>query len=70
MATFWTEQQLEDAISLESGRTHKAKRLLEVSLDVMRGKKPVLDEDCDPAWLTLRPENRARDPRRQKRSTG
>jgi hypothetical protein len=42
MATFWTEQQLEDAISLlESGRTHKAKRLLEVSLDVMRGKKPV-----------------------------
>jgi hypothetical protein len=49
MATYWMEQQLEDAISfLESGRAHKARRLLEVTLDVMSGKKPVLDENCDP----------------------
>jgi hypothetical protein len=71
MATYWMEQQLEDAISfLESGRAHKARRLLEVTLDVMSGKKPVLDENCDPAWLTLRPENLARDPRRQNRNSG
>jgi len=51
---YYYKAQLLDAISfIESGRPHKALRVLLTTLDVVEGRQPPQEPD-DPQYMTLR----------------